>query len=157
MPRKKGYNINAIGKNAEKSQLEIFPKEDEVKSITIDRFWSRVFELKNDDGRLRFPQLAALVKSVLTHSHGYAGPEQGFSINKAILDAHGARLGEDTIVALRRIKHLSIQVGGVLNFKITKPLLESVKLSRSKYEEELKANYQIHSNNSEGNEIQEIN
>ena len=53
-------------------------------------------------------------------SHGNAGPEQGFSINKAILAAHDTRLGEDVLVALRRVKHRLIQVDGVKNFEITK-------------------------------------
>ena len=155
--KKERLQHQSYWKNAEKSWLEILPKEDEVKTIRIDSYWSRVFELKNDAGRLRFPQLAALVKSVLTLSHGNAGPEQGFSINKSILDAHGTRLREDTIVALRRVKHRIIQVGGVLNFQINKQVLESVKLSRGRYEEELKANEQINLNNSEVNEMQESN
>ena len=94
--------------------------------------------MKDVNGRLLFPQLAPFVKAILTLSHGNAGPEQGFSINKAIIDAHGTRIGEDIIVALRRIKHHLLLVGGVVNFEITGPLIESVKLSRSKYEEELK-------------------
>ena len=72
-------------------------------------------------------------------SHGNAGPEQGFSINKAIIDAHGTRIGEDMIIALRRVKHCLLQVGGLGKFEITRPLIESVKLSGSRYEEELKA------------------
>ena len=86
----------------------------------------------------RFPQLAALVKSILTLSHGNAGPEQGFSINKALIDSHGTSLSEDMIIALRRVKHRILQVGGILNFPITRPLLESVKSSRSRYVQELK-------------------
>ena len=62
--------------------------------------------------------MVALVKAVLTLSHGNAGSEQGFSINKAILNAHGTRLGDNTI-ALRRVKHRIIHVGGVLKFKTT--------------------------------------
>ena len=125
-------------KNVEKSWLDITPKELEEKSLRIDSYWSRVFVMKDVTGRLLFPQLAPFVKAILTLSHGNAGPEQGFSINKAIIDAHGTRIGEDIIVALRRIKHRLLLVGGVVNFEITGPLIESVKLSRSKYEEELK-------------------
>lgn len=78
-------------------------------------------------------------------SHGNAGPEQGFSINKALLDAHGTLLSEDMIIALRRIKHRIIQVGGVLKFEITKPLLKSVQISRNKYNEELAAKKEMSS------------
>ena len=73
------------------------------------------------------------MKANLTLSHGKTGAEQGFSINKAIIDAHGTRIGEDVIIALRRIKHRLLR--GVLKFEITRPLIESLKLSRSKYEE----------------------
>ena len=94
--------------------------------------------MKDVTGRHLFPQLAPFVEAILTLSHGNAGPEQGFSINKAIIDAHGTRIGEDIIVALRRIKHRLLLVGGVAKFEITGPSIESVKLSRRKYEEELK-------------------
>ena len=115
------------------------PNETEEKSIRIDSFWARIFEMRDDEGRQRFPQLAALVKSILTLSHGNAGPEQGFSINKAIIDSHGTSLSEDMIIALRRVKHRILQVGGILNFPITIPILESVKSSRSRYVQELKS------------------
>ena len=126
-------------KEVEKHWLEIYPKESEVKSVRIDSYWSKVFEIKSNDGRFLFPQLAALIKSVLTLSHGNAGPEQGFSLNKAIIDAHGTRLGEDILIALRRIKHRILQVGGINIFEITQPLLESIKQSRSRYDEEMKS------------------
>ena len=126
-------------REVENNWFDLTPMETEEKSIFIDSYWSRVFDMKDDNGRLLFPQLTPFVKACLTLSHGNAGPEQGFSINKAILDAHGTRLGEDNIIALRRIKHRLLQVGDVTNFEITRPLLESVKLSRKRYEEEQKA------------------
>merc|ERR1711874_512042 len=99
-------------------------------------FWSRVFEMRDYEGRKRFPQLAALVKSILTLSHGNAGPVQGFSINKAIIDSHGSSLSEDMIISLRRVKHRILQVGGILKFPITRPLLESVQSSYTRYVQE---------------------
>ena len=133
-------NQESYWKNVEKSWIDITPKEAEEKSIRIDSYWSRVFEMKDSAGRIRFPQLSAFVKVFLTLSHGNAGPEQGFSLNKSIIDAHGTRLGEDVIVALRRIKHRLLQVGGLNKFEVTRPLLESVKESSSRYKAELKAN-----------------
>ena len=87
-----------------------------------------------------FPQLSAFLQVVPTLSHGNAGPEQGLSINKSIIDCHGTRLGEDLLIALRRIKHHLLQVGGPDNFHVTRPLLESVKLSRNRCEVELQEN-----------------
>ena len=97
--------------------------------------------------------MASFVKAILTLSHGNEGPEQGFSINKAIIDAHGTRVGEDIIIALRRVKHRLLQVGGIVNFEITRPLIESVKLSRSRYEEELKENEQKEASRNKEKEI----
>ena len=103
-----------------------------------DSYWSRVFEMKNNTGWYHFPQWASSVKAILILAHRNAALEQGFSINKAIIDAHGTRVGEDIIKALRRVKH-RLQVGGIFHFEMTRPLIESVKLSGSRYEEELKA------------------
>ena len=125
-------------KNLERNWLDILPKENETKSVRIDSYWSQVFEMKNSDGSLKFPQLSALIKSVLTISHGNAGPEQGFSINKYILDVHSTNIGEDLLIALRRVKHRLLQVGGVTKFEITPSLLEHVKQSSSRFHGELK-------------------
>ena len=91
--------------------------------------------MRDDNGKLVFPQLIPFFKAFLTLYYGNVGPEQGFSINKAILDAHETRHGEDNIIALWRIKH-HLQISGVTKFEITRPLLESVKQSRKRYEEE---------------------
>ena len=48
----------------------------------IDHFWSKIGSIKNDHGIAQYRQLFALVRSVLSLSHGNAYPEQGFSINK---------------------------------------------------------------------------
>ena len=155
--KKDRINQESYWKNVEKSWIDITPKEAEEKSIRIDSYWSRVFEMKDSAGRIRFPQLSAFVKVVLTLSHGNAGPEQGFSINKSILDAHGTRLGEGMIVALRRVKHRLLQVGGPLKFEITRPLLVYVSESCSKYKEELKANEEKARSLKRGKEAQNEN
>ena len=141
----------------EKHWLEILPYDSEAKSVRIDSYWSRVFLMKGTDGRFLFPQLSALIKAILSLSHGNAGPEQGFSVNKSIIAVHGTRLGEDVLIALRRVKHRLLQVGGVKNFKITRPLLESIKQSRNRYEEELKAIEQKKTNRAKVKTSQEKN
>ena len=87
-------------REVENSWLDFTPTETEEKSICIDSYWSRVFDMRDDNGRLVFPQLIPFFKAFLTLYYGNVGPEQGFSINKAILDAHETRLGEDNIIAL---------------------------------------------------------
>ena len=79
----------------------------------------------------------------MTLSHGNAEPEQGFSINKAIIDSHGTSLSEDMIISLRRVKHRILQVGRILKFPITRPLLESVQSSYTRYVQELKAKEEV--------------
>ena len=82
----------------ENNWLDLTPMETEENSIFIDSYWSRVFDMKDENGRLLFPQLTPFVKAFLTLYYGNVEPEQGFSINKAILDAHETRLGEDNIL-----------------------------------------------------------
>ena len=55
------------------------------------------------------------------------------------------------------MKHRLLQVGGILTFEITSPLIESVKLSRSRYEEELKENERKESSKNKEKEIQNNN
>ena len=70
----------------------------------IDLFWGKVGELVDDFGAKKYPQLVALVKCVLSLSHGNSTLERGFSINKILLEIHGSRTYKDTIVALRMVK-----------------------------------------------------
>ena len=78
-------------------------------------------------------QLIALIKCVLSLNHGNAVPERGVSINNILLEAHGYTIKNDTIVALRIVKDELRRVGGVVNFKFTKELIDEVKGARSKY------------------------
>ena len=55
----------------------------------------------------------ALVKCVLSLSHGNSVPESGFSINISMLEVHGHSLGEDTLEALRVVKDTSVNSGSV--------------------------------------------
>ena len=48
----------------------------------IDHYWRQIGHLRDDKGALKYPQLFALVKCVLSVSHGNSTPERVFSINK---------------------------------------------------------------------------
>ena len=85
-------------------------------------------------GADKYPQLVALVKCVLSLSHGNSTPERGFSINKILLEIHGSRTYEDTIVALRMVKDAINRVGGSCKFPITRALVENVSNAWAKYE-----------------------
>ena len=81
----------------------------------------------------------ALVKCVLSVSHGNSTPERGFSVNRIILETHEYIIYEDTIVALRIVKEELNRVGSVTKFNIVKELIKEVKLSSSQYEADRKA------------------
>ncbi|XP_065643869.1 uncharacterized protein LOC136075251 [Hydra vulgaris] len=100
----------------------------------IDNYWSQVGTICDEAGNLKFPQLLALVKCVLTFSHGNSSPERGFSINKNFIEGHSTNLKEDTIVALRLVKDELNQVGGVMNFPVTSNLIKCCKESHQRYE-----------------------
>ena len=87
------------------------PEEnDEFKFKRIDFYWRSIGAITGTDGKIKYPQLFALVKCMLSLSHGNAVPERGFSINKKLIDAHGATIYEDTIQAHRFGKNYFVNV-----------------------------------------------
>ena len=77
--------------------------------------------------------MAKLPQCVLLLSHGNNTPERGFSVNKRLLDVHDySSTYEDTIIALDMVKDELVHVGGILEFPITRELLNSVSASWSK-------------------------
>ena len=83
----------------------------------IDDYWCQIGQLKDEQGRKKYPQLFALVKCVLSLSHGNSAPESGFSINKSMLEVHGHSLGEGTFEALRVVKDTIKNSGSVYTFR----------------------------------------
>ena len=106
---------------------------------TIDYYWRQIGRLSDDKGALKYPQLFALVKWVLSVSDDNSTPERGFSINKIMLETHRYTIYEDTIVDLRIVKDELNRVGSVTKFNSDKELIKEVKLSYSKYEADRKA------------------
>ena len=90
-------------------------------------------EIVDDAGSPKFPSIASLIK-IVSFSHGNSSPENGFFINKYLIQIHGTFLNSDTIEALRFVKGTILSYGGVLNIQITKSLLQSTKLAYSRYE-----------------------
>ena len=102
----------------------------------IDNYWCQIGQLKDKQGRKKYPQLFALVKCVLSLSHGNSAPESGFSINKSMLDVYGHSLWEDTLEPLRVVKDAIVNSGYI---PITHTLIMSVKNSYQKYQADLEA------------------
>ena len=105
----------------------------------IDEYWKSVGKMKDESGQLKYPQLFALVKCVLSISHGNSIPERGFSINKYLLSIHGTSTSNETIIAVRLLKDHLILIGGYMKFSINRNLILSVKTARQKYQQDLEA------------------
>ena len=99
---------------------------------SYNHFWSKIGALQNEHGVVNYPQLFSLIRIVLSLSHGYAYPEQGFSMNKQLVESHGYATGNKTIASLQMVKDELYRVGGVLNLPLTVELFHSVK-SGAKY------------------------
>ena len=63
-------------------------------------------EIVDNAGSPKFPSIASLFKIVSSFSHGNSAPENGFSINKCMIQMHGTALNSDTIEALRFVKDI---------------------------------------------------
>ena len=74
--------------------------KEERQMKRIDGYWCQIGQLKDEEGRKKYLQLFALVRCVLSLSHGNSVPESGFSIKKSMLEVDGHSLGEDTFDAL---------------------------------------------------------
>lgn len=66
-----------------------------AETLRIDGYWREIFLLKDSNNRLKYMNLASLIKTVLILPHGNSDPERGFSINKSMIDINH---NEDTIV-----------------------------------------------------------
>ena len=63
--------------------------KEECQMKRIDDYWCQIGQLKDKRDRKKYLQLFALVKCVLSLSHGNSAPESGFSINKSMLEVYG--------------------------------------------------------------------
>lgn len=77
-----------------------------------------------------YSELWEFCKKLLLLSHGQATVERGFSINKEV---ETCNVHEETMVTQRLICDYVTVCGGVLKVPMTKELLSSVALARSRY------------------------
>ena len=105
----------------------------ELPTCDMEKFVLYLQKLNSSDGQPKYPSLVSLFKLVLSISHGNSAPENGFSINKAMLDIHGYSLGESTIEALQFVKDAILKHSSILGIPITRSQLDNVKDSRKRY------------------------
>ena len=82
-----------------------------------------------------YHKLWNLVKCLLVLSHGQAGVERGFNVNKEAMQYH---FNERSLVPLRIIYDHIQSARGILNVEIDQPLRNAVKSASSQYCNELK-------------------
>ena len=99
----------------------------------MEKFVLYLQKLNSSDGQPKYPFLVSLFKLVLSISHGIIAPENGFSINKALLDIHGYSLGESTIEPLRFVKDAILKHSSILDNPLTSSLLDDFQDSRKRY------------------------
>ncbi|XP_065681343.1 uncharacterized protein LOC136094973 [Hydra vulgaris] len=134
--------------------MELLPEcyykySEELVSIERNQtsYWEKSFQHSglpitktlNDSGSPKFPNIISLFKVVSSLSHGNSAPENGFSINKHIIQLHGTSLDPKTIEALRFVKHTILSFGFIIDIPITKSFIQSVKFAHSSYKADLEA------------------
>ena len=85
--------------------------------------------VNGEDGKPKYVELARLMLTICTLSHGNADPKRGFSINKYLLVVHGRSTSEKTIQVVRFVKDFISLKGGEKNVKVSKPMLTECLLS----------------------------
>ena len=113
------------------------------KQQRIDIYRRKVGAIKDESGKMKYPQLFCLVKCMLSISHGNSVPERGFSINKHLLSLHGSLIKDEIIVVLWMVKDYILSVGSITKVSVNKQLLSSVKSARQRYESDLAAKYRL--------------
>ena len=79
--------------------------ETSTQEMSIDTYWHKIGELKDDSGELKYRLLSKLAKSILIIPHGNADVERIFShmgLNKTKVRNS---LGVDTLTALLRLQY----------------------------------------------------
>ena len=112
--------------------------DDAVPSLDVDALIISLEKKVLKDGSCKFPKLCQLFKMMASIPHGNSAPENGFSINKRMIQLHGTSIQTETIEAIRLVKDTILCYGSRFDIPMTKALTESVKLSHSRYQADLK-------------------
>lgn len=76
------------------------------KDLEVEKFWYKIFELKNSINELMFPNLSMLVKGLMCLPHSSAAAERQFSQYNLIKTKTRNRLLVDTSDAILHSKNL---------------------------------------------------
>ena len=119
---------------------------EESRYVRIDIYWNSINGILNEFGKPKYTEVFALVKAILSLSHGNVVSKGGFPINKYLLSIHENSIGDKTIVALRLVKDFICSEGGFSNIITKGKLLQSVKSSHSRYQIYLEVQRKLNEN-----------
>lgn len=105
----------------------------------IDQYWSKVLDMTNAVGQLKYANLGKVVRACLALSHGNSDVERSFSVNKRIVTSDRASLSEDTINAIRLVKD-AIRChadGCAINVVVTPAMVNNARSAHAKYKQHL--------------------
>lgn len=101
----------------------------------IDAYWARILHLERESGEKRFPNLAVVVKSALSLSHGNADVERGFSCSGKILTYDRASMSSRMLNYLLHIQDaIRYYENKIHLIPIPKELIISAQSAGKKYE-----------------------
>ena len=114
------------------------PDGDDGKTFDVDCLILSLEKKMLVDGSIKYPKICQLFKIMASIPHGNSAPENGFSINKNMIQLHGTSIQTETIEALRLVKDTILSHGSRFDVPMNKGLFESVALAHSRYQDDLK-------------------
>lgn len=117
----KCYSIERYIDNI-KMQFQYFQTENIPYEGLIDEFWTKLLDYKMNE-KYAFKELSELALTCLSLSHSNVVPEQGFSLNKYIIQ-NKESIDEITIEAVRMVKDFILSINGIEDFPINRRLFE---------------------------------
>ncbi|XP_048512919.1 uncharacterized protein LOC112694903 [Athalia rosae] len=112
--------------------LQVEKEKDSSKDGRIDSYWSQFFDMKSLSGNDKYPNVATVVKAVLSLSHGQFDVERGFSSSARTLTDDRAAMSEKTLDSYMMVKSAMQMYGNAPHLvPMTKDLLASARSSYS--------------------------
>ena len=101
----------------------------------VDHWWVKVFGLMSELNGERPSELMLLVKLSCTLAHSNAFLERGMGLTKRVVDGRSS-LSDTSVKAVKVVKQMILQVGGVTKVPITTEMLQYVRLANQRYTRE---------------------
>ena len=101
----------------------------------VDHWWVKVFGLMSELNGERPSELMLLVKLSCTLAHNNAFLERGMGLTKRVVDGRSS-LSDTSVKAVKVVKQMILQVGGVTKVPITTEMLMYVRLANQRYTRE---------------------